>query len=303
MLARYLRWDYVTWLFYPAVLLILLPLPLGLLGIGHWLLVLVAGIVTLAISFFAIFKERRFLARWISVRPNPDDYAPGREDEYEEDFKHWKSELLSHLGSTWYEAELAHLLPEVREVERVGLRQFRAQQAAERAQQAEAAERLRIEREREAERRRQEQLRQAWRLREEEEAREAQRRWQEEAERRRVEEERRRAEEEELIRRAAEIKSEARRQRRLAEAREVVEAHESGRFSLDNAERRYPSNWDSLRNAAYARDGFTCQNCGASGNGTVLHAHHIVPLSRGGTNKLPNLTTLCDACHKAVHSA
>jgi len=32
-----------------------------------------------------------------------------------------------------------------------------------------------------------------------------------------------------------------------------------------------------------------------------LHAHHIVPLSDGGSDNQENLVTLCKECHKAVH--
>lgn len=61
----------------------------------------------------------------------------------------------------------------------------------------------------------------------------------------------------------------------------------------------YPSNWDSLRHIVYERDGYKCCNCGS--NWEQLHAHHIVPLSKGGTNDLYNLITLCKSCHERVH--
>lgn len=61
----------------------------------------------------------------------------------------------------------------------------------------------------------------------------------------------------------------------------------------------YPENWDELRRAAYARDGYKCVNCGL-GN-VVLHAHHIVPLLGGGSNLLSNLATLCKDCHAKIH--
>ena len=60
----------------------------------------------------------------------------------------------------------------------------------------------------------------------------------------------------------------------------------------------YPENWDALRAQALSRDGYRCGNCGAT---SKLHVHHIVPLSRGGTNVLGNLRTLCDSCHKLLH--
>jgi len=66
----------------------------------------------------------------------------------------------------------------------------------------------------------------------------------------------------------------------------------------------YPDDWDSRRRKVYKRDGYACQNCGARGgsNGnTELHAHHIVPKSKGGTHKKQNLITVCRDCHAAIH--
>ena len=66
----------------------------------------------------------------------------------------------------------------------------------------------------------------------------------------------------------------------------------------------YPPDWDSLRREVYSRDGYTCANCGSKGGtdgDTELHAHHIVPLSVGGTNTVSNLVTLCADCHAKLH--
>lgn len=68
--------------------------------------------------------------------------------------------------------------------------------------------------------------------------------------------------------------------------------------------RDYPSDWDSRRRELYQRDEYTCQNCGARGGrhgDAELHAHHIVPISKGGTNKPSNLKTVCKECHDAIH--
>lgn len=68
---------------------------------------------------------------------------------------------------------------------------------------------------------------------------------------------------------------------------------------------RYPDDWDRRRKQVYKRDNYTCQNCGAKGGprgDNELHAHHGVPLSKGGSNKLSNLTTYCKECHGAIHN-
>ena len=75
------------------------------------------------------------------------------------------------------------------------------------------------------------------------------------------------------------------------------------RFGLYRPRRRaivgYPDDWNDLRHAVYRRDGYACGNCGESD--VELHAHHIVPLSRGGSNAMSNLTTLCVDCHILLH--
>ena len=50
-----------------------------------------------------------------------------------------------------------------------------------------------------------------------------------------------------------------------------------------------------LRLAALERDGFQCQQCGAT---EELEAHHITPLSKGGADVLENVVTLCKTCHR-----
>jgi len=68
--------------------------------------------------------------------------------------------------------------------------------------------------------------------------------------------------------------------------------------------RGYPSDWGRKRKKVYKRDNYTCQNCGRQGGpygNAELHAHHIVPKSKGGTHKTSNLKTLCKDCHDAIH--
>ena len=44
--------------------------------------------------------------------------------------------------------------------------------------------------------------------------------------------------------------------------------------------------------------GNSCQMCGATG---TLHAHHITPMSDGGTDDDSNLLLVCADCHLKVH--
>lgn len=66
----------------------------------------------------------------------------------------------------------------------------------------------------------------------------------------------------------------------------------------------YPPDWDERRRDVYARDDYTCVNCGAKGGSygnTELHAHHVVPISSGGSHQKENLVTVCKQCHNAIH--
>lgn len=66
----------------------------------------------------------------------------------------------------------------------------------------------------------------------------------------------------------------------------------------------YPSDWEKRRKRVYERDNLQCQNCGRHGpsNDLELHAHHIVPKSKGGTHHTSNLITLCEDCHISIHA-
>ena len=60
----------------------------------------------------------------------------------------------------------------------------------------------------------------------------------------------------------------------------------------------YPPDFEERKQKVAARDGNCCSKCGSGG---VLHLHHIQALSNGGTNKLGNLTLLCERCHSQAH--
>ena len=53
-----------------------------------------------------------------------------------------------------------------------------------------------------------------------------------------------------------------------------------------------------IRHEVFKRDGYRCVECGASKNdGATLHVDHKIPVSKGGTDELSNLQTLCSECN------
>jgi 5-methylcytosine-specific restriction enzyme A len=52
------------------------------------------------------------------------------------------------------------------------------------------------------------------------------------------------------------------------------------------------------RRLAYRRDGGRCVRCATPVGDGQWVCDHILPLSDGGTNDLPNLQTLCSDCNK-----
>lgn len=57
-----------------------------------------------------------------------------------------------------------------------------------------------------------------------------------------------------------------------------------------------------IRFAVMKRDNFTCQYCGAHGEGVVLEVDHIIPISKGGTSDMDNLITACFDCNRGKGS-
>lgn len=58
---------------------------------------------------------------------------------------------------------------------------------------------------------------------------------------------------------------------------------------------------ENFKQAAKARDDYKCQCCGKKN--CRLEVHHLLPRSRGGSDKLMNLITLCSDCHHLAHSS
>lgn len=70
----------------------------------------------------------------------------------------------------------------------------------------------------------------------------------------------------------------------------------------DKASAKYPSNWKELSKEVLIRDAYRCRKCFKDVSNTKQRAvHHIVPLSKGGSNFKNNLMTLCHDCHEKEH--
>jgi len=54
-----------------------------------------------------------------------------------------------------------------------------------------------------------------------------------------------------------------------------------------------------VRYFVFARDNYTCQVCKKKNK--ILHTHHIVYKSKGGTDRADNLITVCSDCHTSVN--
>lgn len=56
----------------------------------------------------------------------------------------------------------------------------------------------------------------------------------------------------------------------------------------------------NVKSAVLNRDNYTCQICGEKD--TILEVHHIHFRSKGGSNRMDNLVTLCSNCHGKIHN-
>ncbi len=55
-----------------------------------------------------------------------------------------------------------------------------------------------------------------------------------------------------------------------------------------------------IKQEVFERDGNKCQECGSVLEPSLVDIHHILPISRGGSNELSNLITLCRNCHYSI---
>ena len=77
----------------------------------------------------------------------------------------------------------------------------------------------------------------------------------------------------------------------------MMRAHRRGLLRLEGYA-TYPSDWKDVATRIRRRDK-KCAACGREGIG--LDVHHIVYLSKHGTNQQSNLVGLCRPCHEAEH--
>lgn len=70
-------------------------------------------------------------------------------------------------------------------------------------------------------------------------------------------------------------------------------------FPLNKKQKRIRTNVPrGLRHEVFKRDNYTCVECGAKKeDGATLHIDHIIPVSKGGSDEMNNLQTLCSDCN------
>lgn len=65
----------------------------------------------------------------------------------------------------------------------------------------------------------------------------------------------------------------------------------------------YGDNWSQVSSLVKQRDNYTCQICGKKYPpfSPLLHVHHKLELSKGGSSTADNLITVCRSCHCDFH--
>jgi 5-methylcytosine-specific restriction protein A len=65
------------------------------------------------------------------------------------------------------------------------------------------------------------------------------------------------------------------------------------------SERGYGHHWKKIRKRALIRDSYLCQECLKTNILTkATDVDHILSKKKGGTDRLENLQSLCNPCHK-----
>lgn len=70
-------------------------------------------------------------------------------------------------------------------------------------------------------------------------------------------------------------------------------------FRGNRHKRGYGNHWNKLRVIVLERDNHLCRECLLCGKyTTATDVDHIIPKSKGGTDDISNLQSLCHECHK-----
>jgi hypothetical protein len=76
----------------------------------------------------------------------------------------------------------------------------------------------------------------------------------------------------------------------------MLHDHEGNVLDVGRRHRRPPP---ALRRAVRERDGYRCQYPGCNSRHTDIH--HVVPWAAGGSTRLTNLVSFCEAHHVIIH--
>lgn len=89
--------------------------------------------------------------------------------------------------------------------------------------------------------------------------------------------------------------------RYCSEHRKIMEKKYNMYERSADVNKTYGRAWKRIRER-YAASHPLCEKCLSEGRVTLMQeVHHIVPVSRGGTNDLSNLMSLCRSCHTKLH--
>ena len=83
----------------------------------------------------------------------------------------------------------------------------------------------------------------------------------------------------------------------------LLRAFHIGLIDFERSQHARPeqSEYEEQKRRIRARDSFRCVCCLRGFSQGELHVHHVLPLSRYGTNSGSNLVTLCHPCHNKQH--